>query len=228
MKHGMTVKIGFGLILLAGLLFISPKNASAHCDTLDGPVVSAARKALQTNNPNLVLVWVKKEDEDELLAAFRKAMSRNDGDSENDFFEELVRIHRQGEGADYTGLKPAGLVEPVVAAADKALKDKDFTALSALIPEKSREAVHNTLHKAIVLGSYDPDNVDAGREFVASYVTYVHNVERAVNGEALIRDGENHHTHAAPVVDEKKSDSVWKGFGAAIVNWVRTMLSKFG
>jgi hypothetical protein len=129
---------------LAGLLFISPKNASAHCDTLDGPVVSAARKALQTNNPNLVLVWVKKEDEDELLAAFRKAMSRNDGDSENDFFEELVRIHRQGEGADYTGLKPAGLVEPVVAAADKALKDKDFTALSALY-RKNRGKRYTTI-----------------------------------------------------------------------------------
>lgn len=28
------------------------------------------------------------------------------------FFETLVRIHREGEGAPYTGLKPGEAVEP--------------------------------------------------------------------------------------------------------------------
>jgi hypothetical protein len=30
----------------------------AHCDTMEGPVIKAARKALETGNINLVLIWV--------------------------------------------------------------------------------------------------------------------------------------------------------------------------
>jgi hypothetical protein len=32
-----------------------------HCDTLDGPIVTAARKALESGNVNLILPFVPKE-----------------------------------------------------------------------------------------------------------------------------------------------------------------------
>jgi len=98
-------------------------SASAHCDTLDGPVVSAARKALDSGNVNLVLVWVQKDDDAELRDAFQRARNvRKAGGEAKEladlyFFETLVRVHRAGEGAAYTGLKPAGAIEPPVAAA---------------------------------------------------------------------------------------------------------------
>jgi hypothetical protein len=39
------------------------------------------------------------------------------------FFETRVCVHREGEGAAYTGLKPAGLdLGPDIPAADKALE----------------------------------------------------------------------------------------------------------
>ena len=99
----------------------------AHCDTLDGPVVTAARKALDSGNANLVLMWVQKRDEPEIRTAFQKASAvRKAGGETREladryFFETLVRVHRQGEGAPYTGLK-SGKVEPPVAAADKAIE----------------------------------------------------------------------------------------------------------
>jgi len=40
------------------LLLLAPPAARAHCDTLDGPVVLAARKALETGKVNPVLAWV--------------------------------------------------------------------------------------------------------------------------------------------------------------------------
>jgi hypothetical protein len=43
-------------------LFV-PDSVFAHCDGLDGPVIKAAREALETGNVNLVLIWVKKDDE---------------------------------------------------------------------------------------------------------------------------------------------------------------------
>src|SRR5687768_12252404 len=70
-------------------------SASAHCDTLDGPVVSAARKGLESGNVNLVLVWVQKKDEAEIRNAFQKARSvrKTGGDAkelaDTYFFETL-------------------------------------------------------------------------------------------------------------------------------------------
>ncbi|MBA4073240.1 MAG: hypothetical protein C0497_15670 [Gemmatimonas sp.] len=54
MKHKRFIG-GFGVAGLVLLLF-GTNYASAHCDALDGPVVKAAQRALQTNNVNLVLI----------------------------------------------------------------------------------------------------------------------------------------------------------------------------
>jgi len=48
-------------IAFAGLsvLLALPAPARAHCDTLDGPVVQAARQALDSGKVNPVLAWVR-------------------------------------------------------------------------------------------------------------------------------------------------------------------------
>jgi hypothetical protein len=41
------------------------------------------------------------------------------------FFETVVRLHRAGEGAPFTGLKPAGLdVGPIIPVAEKAIENR--------------------------------------------------------------------------------------------------------
>ncbi|HSG65930.1 MAG TPA: DUF6448 family protein, partial [Gammaproteobacteria bacterium] len=87
----------------AGLLLLSTTHAHAHCDTLDGPVIEAARVALATADPNPVLIWVQAEHEPEIRAAFEQALDvRSLGASAREladtyFFETLVRLHREGE-----------------------------------------------------------------------------------------------------------------------------------
>ena len=46
------IALEFGL----GFFALTPVRALAHCDGLDGPVVKAAQRALETRNPALVLV----------------------------------------------------------------------------------------------------------------------------------------------------------------------------
>ena len=102
---------------VAAALFLSlavGNAAWAHCDGLDGPVVQAARRALESGNANYVLVWVKPGAEAEIKQVFQQALAvRKLGPAAKDladrhFFETVVLIHRQGEGAGFTGLKPAG------------------------------------------------------------------------------------------------------------------------
>lgn len=173
------------LSLVAALAWTTP--AQAHCDTLDGPVVSAARKALDTGNVNLVLVWVQKKDEAEIRNAFQKTRKvRRAGADARDladmyFFETLVRTHRTGEGAAYTGLKSAGAVEPAVAAADKAIETGKVQDLAKMIFENAERGLHGHFEQIMARKAYDPNDVEAGRAYVGAYVEFVHYAERVNN-----------------------------------------------
>ncbi len=99
-----------GVMLIFFLLMNSTSNVFGHCDTLEGPVIIAAKKAPENNDVNLVLTWVQKDDEPEIRKAFEKTMAVRKTSKEAMeladmyFFETLVRIHRAGEGAPYTGI----------------------------------------------------------------------------------------------------------------------------
>jgi hypothetical protein len=170
------------LSLSIALAWAAP--AQAHCDTLDGPVVAAARSALESGNVNLVLVWVQKKDEDEIRHAFKRTLAvRKPGGealqlADSYFFETLVRIHRAGEGAPYTGLKPAGTVEPPVAAADKAIETGRLQGLANTISERTEKGLHEHFAQVMAKKKYDPNDVEAGRAYSSAYVEFVHYAER--------------------------------------------------
>jgi hypothetical protein len=179
--------------------------ALGHCDGLDGPVVTVARSALESGNVNLVLPWVRAEDEGEIREAFDQARSVRKLGAEareladTHFFETLVRIHRAGEGAPFTGLKPAGRdLGAAVPAADKALESGSIEQVEKLLTDAIRKGVHAHFDAALGRRKFDPDDVKAGRAYVEAYVPYVHYVERlwqAAQGAAH-GHGEHHAGHA--------------------------------
>jgi hypothetical protein len=159
--------------------------AIGHCDSLDGPVVTLARKALETGNVNLVLPWVRPADEPETRHALDHALAvRSLGPrarelADTHFFETLVRLHRASEGAPYTGLKPAGTdLGPVVPAAEQALETGLLKQLVSRLTEAVRSGVHRRFQAARARKQFAVDNVAAGRDFVAAYESYVHYVEQ--------------------------------------------------
>jgi Family of unknown function (DUF6448) len=170
-----------GVIALA----IAPlPRASAHCDGLDGPVVQAARKALETGEVNLVLIWVQKPEEAEIKRAFdhaqavRKLSAEARELADRYFFETLVRIHRAGEGAPFTGLKPAGRdLGPAIPVADNALRDGNADGVLKLLTDRLERGVREHFERARVGKDFDKNDVDAGRNFVNAYVEYIHCVE---------------------------------------------------
>ena len=172
--------------------------AVGHCDGLDGPVVTLARKALEAGNVNLVLPWVRKADEAEIRRAFEHALAvRELGPqartlADHHFFETLVRVHRAGEGAPYTGLKPAGRdLGPAIPAADRALDDGSVDKVVHLLVEAVSQGVREHFRAAMSRRKFEVDDVVAGREFVEAYVPYIHYVER-LWGDAT-RAAHGHH-----------------------------------
>ena len=149
---------------------LAPSGLYAHCDGLDGPVVTAARKALETGNVNLILIWVQKDDEAAIRKAFTDVLAvRKLGPQAKEmadmyFFETLVRIHRAGEGAPYTGLKPVGRdLGPAIPAADKALEDGNIDPLIKLVTDGVQKGIQERFEKARAEKNYNKDDVQAGQ-----------------------------------------------------------------
>ncbi|MDO8541501.1 MAG: DUF6448 family protein [Opitutaceae bacterium] len=63
------------LTMLTAAALLAPHAARAHCDSLDGPVVKAARAALTEDNVNLVVIWVQKADEAEIKHTFERTLA---------------------------------------------------------------------------------------------------------------------------------------------------------
>ncbi len=196
-----------GLVALA-LLALGTGNALAHCDTLDGPVVAAARQALASNNVNFVLIWVQKADEPEIKKAFDKTIAvrklNTDARELADmyFFETLVRVHRAGEGAPYTGLKPAGTdLGEAIPAADKAIEDGKLEPVAKLLTGAVHDGLHKKFEEVQARKKFAKDDVEAGRKYVAAYVEFVHYVE-GVHAAASGGGGEHAHEEAKPAAHE--------------------------
>lgn len=189
-------------IALTLLLAAIANPAFAHCDTLDGPVVAAARLALEEQDVTPVLKWVLPGQEAEVREAFTRALIvRKDGGEAREladrwFFENLVRLHREGEGFPYTGLVPAGTpVEPVIAAADRALEVGSGEELTDHLATAVAKGVETRFREALEAKEHAGDSVEAGREFVAAYVDFTHYVEAV--GALAAAHGSAHGTSAS-------------------------------
>lgn len=200
MKRMTTRALGVMIGITAiGLGAIFPAISWAHCDTLDGPVVADAKAALEKRDVTPVLKWVKTENEDEIKTIFKKALAaRSSGKEAKEiadlyFFETLVRLHRAGEGAAFTGLKPTGRIEPPVAAADQAIEVGSIDELAQEIGKAAEKAVRDRFGRLMTAKKRKDESVDAGREYVAAYVEYVHFVEALHDTISAVGA---HHEHA--------------------------------
>ncbi len=185
--------------LLLGALALLPAGAEAHCDAIDGPVATAAARALEARNVNVVLPYVPAEAEAELTAAFRQAVVvRGQGAearalADRYFMETAVRLHRAGEKAPYTGLKPAGLdFGPAIPAAERALATGTADQLLSLIGHEVTHGVTHRFEEAMARkgAAKEPTTkaeVAAARERVSAelaFIGYVENLYQATRGGA--------------------------------------------
>jgi hypothetical protein len=191
------LKTAFMVSLIAIFSLISIQPASAHCDSYDGPALIDAARALETNNVDLVLKWINTDMEAEVVPLFHKTYSLKNGDREvyeivkKHFYETLIRLHREMEGAPFTGLKAAGTTAPITVMSDKALQTGDFDSLLKALNKHVNAQLQEKYEKVAALYKVKDNSVEEGRQYVAAYVDYTHSVE-AVHD---ILAGEGGHQH---------------------------------
>lgn len=195
------------LIVIAFVLLIMPVKVFAHCDGMDGPVVQAAQRALAKGEVNPVLIWVQSADEAEIREAFAKTLAVRKLNPEareladRYFLETFVRIHRAGEGAPYTGLKPAGRdLGAAIPAADKAIETGALEPLVKLITRDAEHGIRERFQNVTAAKKFSAHDVNAGRSYVKAYVEFVHYVENLhgsvqAGGSHEHAEGGDNHQH---------------------------------
>jgi hypothetical protein len=168
---------------------------------MDGPVVKAAIQALENEDVSLILPFVPAEGESEVIEAFHKVLPlRKNGArdvADRYFFETVVRVHRAGEGAPFTGLKPAGLdVGPVIPAAEKAIETGRVEDLEAKLTGIVAAEVSKRFEHMRHLQAHASHGVAAAREYTSAMLglqVWAHQVYLAAISEAHGEAGGHHH-----------------------------------
>jgi hypothetical protein len=185
-----------------GLLAVTPAPAVAHCDGVDGPVVKAAQQALETRNPAFALIWVHEQDERELQTVFEQTLAVRELSpqakelADRFFFETVVRLHRAGEGAPFTGLKPAGRdLGPAIPAADEAIRVGSVEPVRRLLTGVVEERLRERFGQAMAARTFKADELAAGRAYVKAYVEFIHFVERLYESTVTAPHGHFEESH---------------------------------
>ena len=168
-----------------------------HCDALDGPVVQAAQRALDAGNVALALPFVPKDAEEEVIRAFIKVEGARGTSplcrevADRYFFETVVRLHRAGEGAPFTGLKPAGLdVGPIIPVAEKAIASGNSAALEDALVAVVREELAHRVDRLRHLRAA-AQGVDGTRAYVGAMLglqVWAHGLYEAAHAAGTLPD----------------------------------------
>ena len=191
-----------------------------HCDSMDGPVVKAATRALDQGDVKLILSYVPQEGEAEVAEAFARARGVRGVSAEarevadRYFFEIAVRVHRAGEGAPYTGLKPAGLDHgPVIPVAERALESHSPDELAGMLTRLVDDQVRSRLGQAVALEPHVGEGVAQAREYVEAMLglqVWAHSLYLTAIGPAhageleSAHEGAHAHHAGAPARDRGK------------------------
>jgi len=202
--RGLTVALMFVVAASAFIFSLTrTDSALAHCDSVNGPVVTAAKAALEANDVELILPYVKADAEAELTTAFEQAMSARalGGDAQvvadRYFFETAVRLHRSGEGAPYTGLKEAGELDPALEAAEGALESGALTEVYGELDQSIQAGVETRYQAVIDAREHEASEgtVEASRARVEAeleFETYIHGISLAAGDPGEHQAGESH------------------------------------
>jgi hypothetical protein len=150
-----------------------------HCDTMDGPVVKAAARALEARECDVVLPYVPANAESEVRRAFDGVLKvRDQGDearelADRHFFETVVRVHRAGEGEPFTGLKPAGLDHgPVIPVAEQAIETGSADDLIRVLCDAAAKRAESQLSAVAELRHTANGDLEAKRTYVSAMLGF--------------------------------------------------------
>ncbi|MFN7988961.1 MAG: DUF6448 family protein [Thermoanaerobaculia bacterium] len=171
---------------LAAALLLPAPAATAHCDSVDGPVVTDAKAALAKGDVAPALKWISAAQEPEVRELFRRtlAVRKLGADAQQladtAFFETLVRLHRETEGFPFTGLKAGAAQPPFIGHLESALASGSVDDFAKLVGEHAASGMRARFATALEAKKKAGGTPAEGRAYVAAYVDLMHYTKAVV------------------------------------------------
>lgn len=173
--------VGAGLVVVALVIVLALSGSTAwtHCDTMNGPVATAARKALEAGQFETIAIFVGEKQEKELRQRFGQCLTvyKMGGHAkqlaERYFLETAVRLNRKTQGIPFKGLKPAQPFTPDIAAAEKALETGELKPVTDLLSAELKKETEKWFKKATEVRKAKDESVAAGRKRLNAYYRYI-------------------------------------------------------
>lgn len=187
------------IILALALIITTP--VFGHCDWIKGPVVLDAQAALDKADIAPVLKWIPANREKEVRDAFAQTLAVRKQSAEAKeladrfFFETVVRIHREFEGAAFHGLRGEEYTpDPSIVAAERALESGSLEEVEKMLDADIATGLRERFRHARHTKEHATHNANAGRQYVHEYAEFIHYVLRlhqdatgAAHGEAAAK-----------------------------------------
>ena len=173
------IKTILASIFTVALLLGFASTSQAHCDRVNGPVATDARKALETGDISHALIWVTDRQAEELKSTFEQSLNVYTQGNESQelaeryFMSETVRLHREAEGMPFTGLKPAQPGSQDIQVAEQALTSGELAPVTEMLANEIQQKTTELYSNAMEAKSKKDNSVEAGRKWVDAYVKYI-------------------------------------------------------
>ena len=160
-------------------------------DEMQGPVVKAAKMALETGNVNYILIWLPEKSENtiknllEKTCCIRSSKMNMRNQTYDWYFETVNRIYLSSRSPDYYTTQSRGLAGKLFLKIDRAIESGDFEEIRDIIPVTHEADAKQRFQQIMNMSNYPVNNIQSGRAYVSAFfdfARYVHNLSSSIPG----------------------------------------------
>ena len=153
---------------------------------LNGPVMSAAMRAIDTGKVNYILIWIPEESENTLKNLLEKVCcERNIRRDAHDhivdwYFETINRLHSVNYGPHNLNISTKAPEEKeIVFLVERACESGNFKEITTVIPDTPAGEIRQRFNDVMKKRNYGVENIAAGRVYVSAFtdlIAFVNNL----------------------------------------------------
>lgn len=161
-------------------------NMLKYPDEMPGPVLKAAKIALETGNVNYILIWVPENYENtvknllEKTCCKRSSVLNTQKQAYDWYYETVNRLFSASRACDYLTYQSKAFAEnPLVLKVYKAIESGNFEKIRDEIPVSYEADAQQRFLHVMNLRDYPVNNIAAGRSYVSAFFDfnrYVHDL----------------------------------------------------
>jgi len=152
----------------------------SHMSFDNDPVMSAAKKALETGKAHYILIWIPEESENTLKNLLEKVCctlnTQKDGNDHivDWYFETIKRLHSGYYGSRNLNIPTKTPEEKtIIFLVERACESGNFEVITTIIPDTPAGEMRQRFNDVMKKRNYTVENITDGRVYVSAFTDFI-------------------------------------------------------